>query len=175
MAVAAARRHWLIWAAVLPVVLWALVRVLGLDSGFPLVALMAFTPYVAIAALLVAGVAVALRNWAAAGVAALATFCLIAAVLPRAIGDATADAAGRETLGVLSANVLHGAADPEVLVDLVCLGPGPACPGCSLETSTRPSITRSCAKSSTAATATRAPMRGTGWSQPGRGAAPFRR
>ena len=28
-----ARRHWLIWAAAIPVALWALVRRLGLESG----------------------------------------------------------------------------------------------------------------------------------------------
>jgi endonuclease/exonuclease/phosphatase family protein len=114
-----ASRHWLIWAAVVPVALWALVRTLGLDSGFPLVALMSFTPYVAIAALLVAGVAVALCNWAAATAAALATFCLATAVLPRTIGDGTADAAGRETLSVLAANIHHGTADPDALLELV--------------------------------------------------------
>lgn len=94
-------------------------RGFGLDRGVPLVPLMAFTPYVAIAALLVAGVAMALRNWAAAAVAALATLCLAAAVLPRAIGDGTVDPGGHETLSVLSANVYRGKADPEALVELV--------------------------------------------------------
>lgn len=109
----------MIWAAVAPVALWALVRVFGLDRGFPLVALMAFTPYVAIAALLVAGIALALRNWAAAAVAGLATLCLALAVLPRAVGDGTEAAAGRETLTVLSANIHYGTPDPETLVALV--------------------------------------------------------
>ncbi len=119
MTAVGAHRHWLIWAAVLPIALWATVRSLGLDGGSLLVPLMAFTPYVAIAALLVAGVAVALSNWAAAAVAALATLALALAVLPRAIGDGTVDAAGRETLSVLSANVRRGQADPEALVGLV--------------------------------------------------------
>jgi endonuclease/exonuclease/phosphatase (EEP) superfamily protein YafD len=116
---AGAKRCWLIWVAVAPVALWTLVRVFGLDGGFPLVALMAFTPYAAIAALLVAGIATALRNWAAAVVAGLATLCLAAAVLPRTIGDGTAEAAGHETLSVLSANIYRGKADPEALVELV--------------------------------------------------------
>lgn len=114
-----ARRYWLIWVAVAPVVLWALVRVLGLERGFPLVPLMAFTPYVLAAALLVVGVAVALRNWAAAAITGLATLCLLAAVLPRAVGDGTAEAAGRQTLNVLSANVYFGKAEAEALVELV--------------------------------------------------------
>lgn len=116
---AGARRYWMIWIAVAPIVVWALVRVLGIDRGFPLVPLMAFTPYVAVVALLVAGVALALRNWAAAGVAGLATLCLAAVVLPRAIGDGTVDAAGGETLTVLSANIHHGTGEAEALVELV--------------------------------------------------------
>ena len=99
---AGARRYWLIWFFVAPLVAWALIRDFGLDRGFPLAPLMAFTPYAAVAALLVAGVALALRNWAAAGVAGLVTLCLAAAVLPRAIGDGTVDPEGRETFTVLS-------------------------------------------------------------------------
>lgn len=109
----------MIWVLVAPAVLWALVRVFGLESGFPLVPLMAFTPYAAVAALLVAGVATALRNWAAAVVAGLATLCLAMAVLPRAVGDGTVDASGRETLTVLSANIHHGTGQAEALVELV--------------------------------------------------------
>jgi endonuclease/exonuclease/phosphatase (EEP) superfamily protein YafD len=114
-----ARRYWLIWALVVPVALWALLRLLGIDNGFPLAALMAFTPYVAIAAFLVAGVALALRNWAAASVGAAATLLLALAVLPRAIGDGTVEANGRETLVVLAANVHRGTADPAGIVALV--------------------------------------------------------
>lgn len=98
---------------------WALVRGSGLDGGFPLVLLMAFTPYAAVAALFVAGVATALRNWAAAGVMGVVTVALAVAVLPRAIGDETIDPGGRETFNVLSANIYVGHADPEALVGLV--------------------------------------------------------
>jgi len=80
---------------------------------------MAFTPYVTIAALMVAGVAAALRNWPAAAVAGVVTVGLAAAVLPRAVGDGTVDATGRETLSVLSANIHHGTADPKAVVALV--------------------------------------------------------
>lgn len=109
----------MIWFVVAPLVLWTLVRLLGLERGFPLAPLMAFTPYAAIAALLAAGVALALRNWAAATVAGLATLCLAAVVLPRAVGDGTVEAAGRETFTVLSANIHHGTGEAEALVDLV--------------------------------------------------------
>lgn len=102
-----------------PLALWAVVRGFGLESGGPLTSLMWFTPYAAIAALLIAGVAVALQNWAAAAVAGIVTACLAAAVLPRAIGSETESPAGHETLTVLSANVELGDADPRALVGLV--------------------------------------------------------
>jgi endonuclease/exonuclease/phosphatase (EEP) superfamily protein YafD len=112
-------RYWWIWIAVVPVALWTALRLLGVDHGFPLATAMPFTPYVAVAALLVAGVALALSNWAATAVASVAALSLAAVVLPRAIDDGTVSAAGQETLGVLSSNVHHGTADPEVLVALV--------------------------------------------------------
>jgi endonuclease/exonuclease/phosphatase (EEP) superfamily protein YafD len=117
--VRAARRFWLIWAAVVPLAAWAVVRALGLEGGDQLTSLMWLTPYAAIAALLVAGVAVAFRNWAAALVVGAATLYLAAAVLPRAIGRETESPAGHETLMVLSANVELGGADPRALVALV--------------------------------------------------------
>lgn len=116
---AGARRYWLIWLAVVPVAAWALLRLLGIDNGFPLAAMMAFTPYVAIAAFLVVGVAAALSNWAATAVARLATLSLAAAVLPRAVGSDLVAVEGRETLRVLAANVHRGTADPDALVALV--------------------------------------------------------
>jgi len=102
-----------------PVAVWTFLRMLGIDHGFPLATAMPFTPYVAVAALLVAGVAVALENWVAALVTAVATLCLASAVLPRAIGDGTVAANGRETLSVLSLNILRGRAEPASVVALV--------------------------------------------------------
>jgi endonuclease/exonuclease/phosphatase family metal-dependent hydrolase len=119
VAAAGARRYWLIWVAVVPVALWALVRVLGLDGGSLIVPLLAFTPYALIAAFFLAGIAAALSNWTAAAVAGLATLLLGAAVLPRAIGDGTVDPAGHETIGVVSANIHRGTSDPAALVALV--------------------------------------------------------
>lgn len=112
-------RYWPIWAAAIPVALWALIRAFGLENGGLLTTAMFFTPYVTIAALLIAGVAVAFRNWAAAAVAAVAMGYLAVAILPRAIGHETTRAAGQETLTVLSANVYLGTADPNALVALV--------------------------------------------------------
>jgi endonuclease/exonuclease/phosphatase family metal-dependent hydrolase len=98
---------------------WAIVRAFGLESGGIETSLMWFTPYAAIAALLVTGVAVALRNWAVAALVMAVTAYFAAALLPRAIGSETMPAAGHETLTVLSANVELGGADPSALVALV--------------------------------------------------------
>jgi endonuclease/exonuclease/phosphatase (EEP) superfamily protein YafD len=117
--VAGTRRYWLIWAAVIPLAVWATIRAFGLESGSQLTSLMWFTPYVAITALLVAGVAAAFRNWVAAAVAGLATVYLAIAVLPRAIGTEIESPVGHETFTVLSANVELGGADPIALVALV--------------------------------------------------------
>jgi len=114
-----ARRYWWIWAAVVPILAWTVIRLFGLERGYPLVALMAFTPFVALAALFVAGIAVALRNWAAALAAGLALAALAALVLPRTLGGSTAQARGHETFTVLASNVHHGTADPRALVGLV--------------------------------------------------------
>lgn len=107
------------WIAAIPFALWAVIRLFGFDGGYPLEAMMPFTPYVAAAAMVAVALALALRRWAAATLAALAAVSLGAAVLPRTIGDGTVDAAGRQTLDVLAANVHRGRADPEGLVDLV--------------------------------------------------------
>ncbi|HWA53384.1 MAG TPA: endonuclease/exonuclease/phosphatase family protein [Solirubrobacterales bacterium] len=116
---AGAARYWWLWVPVLPLAAWALIRTCGWERGSAMVAILAFTPYAAVAALLTAGVALALRNWVAAAVATLATAAFLAAVLPRAIGSETTAPEGRRTLTVLSANIHHGTADPAALVDLV--------------------------------------------------------
>lgn len=81
--------------------------------------MMPFTPYVAIAALFVAGLAVAFENWAAAMLGGLVTVYLAATIVPRAVGDGTVAAAGDQTVRVLSANIHVGTADPRALVELV--------------------------------------------------------
>ncbi len=114
-----AHRHWLIWVATVPLAAWAIIRGFGLERGFPLDALIAYTPYVAVAALLVAGVALGLRNWAAATVAALALAWLAAGIAPRAIGSDERPRPGDLQLDVLSTNIHHGTADPDAVVGLV--------------------------------------------------------
>ncbi|HWB70247.1 MAG TPA: endonuclease/exonuclease/phosphatase family protein [Solirubrobacterales bacterium] len=113
---AGAGRYWLIWPAVIAVLGWAVVRAFGLERGFPAIPLIAYTPYVAAAALLLSGVAVALRNWPAALACGLATASLLLAVLPRAFSGEIASAPADRQLRVYSVNIHLGGADPTALV-----------------------------------------------------------
>lgn len=107
------------WIAAIPFVGWAVIRLLGLDAGYPLEAMMPFTPYVAAAAVAAATLALVLRRWAPAVLAVSAALSLGAVVLPRQLGDGTVSAAGRPTLNVLAANVHRGHAYPEGIIHLV--------------------------------------------------------
>jgi endonuclease/exonuclease/phosphatase (EEP) superfamily protein YafD len=109
----------LAWVVATPFFVWAVIRLFGLDAGYPLEAMMPFTPYVAAAAVAAAALALAVRRPVPAAVAAIAAICLGAAVLPRQFGDGTVSAAGRRTLNVLAANVHRGRADPAGVVHLV--------------------------------------------------------
>ena len=107
-------------AAAAPWVAWAVVRTFGLDSRHPLVAAMAFTPYVAMLSPLPVLVALSLRRWIVAGVAALAAFALAAAVAPRAFdGPHHAPGDGGTTFVVMTANVYYGRADAREVMRLV--------------------------------------------------------
>jgi endonuclease/exonuclease/phosphatase (EEP) superfamily protein YafD len=107
-----------LWVVVAGFGLWALVRLFGLDDGYPLIQLIAFTPYVAGLSVLVPVVAALLRRWPAAIVAALASAALVAVVVPRAVPDGGPLPTG-PTLRVLTANLRVGGADPARIVDLV--------------------------------------------------------
>ncbi|TDD41481.1 endonuclease/exonuclease/phosphatase family protein, partial [Nonomuraea terrae] len=89
----------------------------GVESGAFLVPLVSFTPYFAVAALVVLGVVALLRCRAAVAVMAVVCACLAWLVVPRAIaGDAPAR--GRP-LRVLTANLNGGRGDAAVITDLV--------------------------------------------------------
>jgi endonuclease/exonuclease/phosphatase (EEP) superfamily protein YafD len=103
---------------VAPFAAWAVVRGFGLERGWPLVPLMAFTPYACALSVVPLGVALALGRWPVAAVAAVTTAALAGFVLPRAVGRPDRLAAG-PVLRLLSSNMLFGAADPEELLSLV--------------------------------------------------------
>jgi endonuclease/exonuclease/phosphatase (EEP) superfamily protein YafD len=109
------------WLVVLPWAAWAIARLFGLERGYPLVALMALTPYAAVAALLAAAIAGALRRWLPFTVAALAFATLALGILPRVRADAAVDEGARPGphLRVLAANVHAGATPAADIVRLV--------------------------------------------------------
>ncbi|WP_242677086.1 endonuclease/exonuclease/phosphatase family protein [Streptomonospora litoralis] len=105
---------------VLPWGAWAAVRVTGVEGGFPAVALIAFTPYVAATSVVPLAFALLTRRGWAALAAAAAAVALFACVLPRGLpGPEPAAAPRGPRLTVLSANVYYGLADPDALVRLV--------------------------------------------------------
>ena len=114
----AAVRGALTWALLAPVTGFAVLRVSGVTHGWFLVACLAFTPYVAAAALLPLVVAAVGRRVVALPVAALTAVVLAAGVLPRAVGAAEGPAGGPE-LRVATANMQYGGSDPRALLALV--------------------------------------------------------
>jgi endonuclease/exonuclease/phosphatase (EEP) superfamily protein YafD len=107
------------WLIVFPWAIWAVVRLLGLERGHPFVPLMAYTPYVVVLALAGGAVAVLLRRWAPAALAAVTVVGLVALLAPRAIGDRDEARAGAPRLRVLTANTYRGNVPPQELVELV--------------------------------------------------------
>ncbi|MCU7723617.1 endonuclease/exonuclease/phosphatase family protein [Actinoplanes sp. KI2] len=107
----------LIWLLILPGLLWALVRLGGLDRG-PLVQLLAFTPYVAAWSLVPAALALGTRRWPAAGLAIVVVAAFAVFVLPRAVPGGRGPADGVR-LRVMTSNLLIGGADPDTIVRLV--------------------------------------------------------
>jgi endonuclease/exonuclease/phosphatase (EEP) superfamily protein YafD len=105
------------WLLAAPVVLWAVIRIGGLDRGYPLVPLVSFTPYATAASAVVVLALAALRQWRPALLALAGTLALAAVVVPRAMsggGDA-----GGPRLRVMTANVLVGSVEAGTLVDMV--------------------------------------------------------
>jgi endonuclease/exonuclease/phosphatase (EEP) superfamily protein YafD len=110
------------WVLVAPWAAWALGRLLGLDRGFPLVPLAAYTPYAAAAALVSAAiVAFVLRRFTATLVAVAAAGVLVALVIPRVHADPAPDAgaAAGPRLRVLEINAAFGLVPPKSVVDAV--------------------------------------------------------
>jgi endonuclease/exonuclease/phosphatase (EEP) superfamily protein YafD len=108
------------WLMVLPGFAWAVLRLSGWSIGWPLVPLMAFTPYALIATLVPLVITTVLRQWPAAGAALVVTVALGVVVLPRGFGGPDPSGAeGGPQLRVLTLNMEFGGADPTQVVDLV--------------------------------------------------------
>ena len=100
-------RSLIAWLLVLPVAGWVVLRAFGLEEGWPLVPLLAYTPLAVAGALAVAVVAaLLLRRRAPALVALALTVVLAAFVAPRALGGPSrAEGGGGPRLKVLTANL----------------------------------------------------------------------
>jgi endonuclease/exonuclease/phosphatase (EEP) superfamily protein YafD len=108
------------WLLVAPFAAWVAVRLLGLERGFPLVPLIAFTPLAAAGAVAAVLVVALLRQRAAAVVAAVLAAALVVTVAPRALGGPTApEGEAGPHLRVVSANMHWGEGSAEALVALV--------------------------------------------------------
>lgn len=106
-----------LWAAALACLGAAILRIAGIEVGYPLTVLIAVTPYVGAAALVVGAVAFVARRRAPA-LLALAAFALVAvAVVPRQVSGST-EVAGTE-VRVLTINLEFGRADPSSVIDLI--------------------------------------------------------
>jgi endonuclease/exonuclease/phosphatase (EEP) superfamily protein YafD len=106
--------HWLLVA---PGVVWALIRLVGLERGGLAIQVVAFTPYAALASLVPLALVLLARRWWIVAVAAVASVALFACVVPRMVGGPTGSA-GVE-LRVMSTNMRVGGADTTTIVDLV--------------------------------------------------------
>jgi endonuclease/exonuclease/phosphatase (EEP) superfamily protein YafD len=106
------------WSVAVPVALWALIRTFGLESGYPLVPLISYTPYVTATSLVALAACLLLRRWAAAVVAGVAALALVSAIAPRMIGSDYSNSEGVR-LTVMTANVYKGQGDPEQLLAYV--------------------------------------------------------
>jgi endonuclease/exonuclease/phosphatase family metal-dependent hydrolase len=115
-----ARRHLIeaaYWLLAAPALIWALVRLTGLERGSPAVQIVAFTPYAALASLVPLAIALVARRWWVAAVAGVASVTLLACVVPRMVGGPTSST-GVE-LRVMTTNMRVGGADAAAIVDLV--------------------------------------------------------
>ena len=113
-------RSLIAWLLVLPVAGWVVLRAFGLEEGWPLVPLVAYTPLAIAGAVVVAIVALLLRRRAPALVAAVLAVTLAAFVAPRALGGPS-DAEGGDgpRLRVLTANLYQQPRAARSIVDVV--------------------------------------------------------
>ncbi len=107
-----------LWLAVGLVLLWIVLRISGVAGTYPLIQLLAFTPYLLPVVGVLAVASGVLRRWTPLAAALGCQLVLALLVLPRATGAADA-AGGGAHLRVLSANMKVGASDAANLVALV--------------------------------------------------------
>lgn len=112
------RRRWTPTVFAVPWAVAAALRLTGTERGFPLVPALAFTPYVAATSVLPLTAALVARSRGATALSAAAAAGLAAAVLRPTTPDTPARRPQGPRLRVVSANMLHGRADPAALLAL---------------------------------------------------------
>jgi endonuclease/exonuclease/phosphatase (EEP) superfamily protein YafD len=109
----------LAWAVAAGFAVWAVVRLFGLDSGYPAVALVALTPYVAALTVVAAVLMLALGQRLQAAAALACAVALAIVVLPRAFADGPPEPRpGGPELRVFAVNLLVGGADVDEIARL---------------------------------------------------------
>jgi endonuclease/exonuclease/phosphatase (EEP) superfamily protein YafD len=106
-----------VWAGALVVLVFAVLRLWGVESTEYLVAAMAVTPYLAAFGLLWGVLALLLRRRLAAGLVLLLSIAMATLLAPRVLSDGQPGATG-ERLRVMAANLYLGRADPWAVVNL---------------------------------------------------------
>ncbi|GHF74520.1 endonuclease/exonuclease/phosphatase (EEP) superfamily protein YafD [Amycolatopsis bartoniae] len=96
----------------------AVMRLLGFDGNKVTAALIALTPYVTAAGLVLGGVSLALRHWWIGGIVLVVALALVGMLLPRTFASAQPAAHGAK-LRVMSSNQYLGRADVQSIVRLV--------------------------------------------------------
>src|SRR4051812_31936958 len=105
------------WGLAGALVAWTLIRLLGLDLGWPVVPLLAFTPHAAVAGIVLAAWWWLRRRRAFAAVAAACAVALVAVIVPRAVPDKAGGDARGVRVRVLAANVAGNAAAPHSVLE----------------------------------------------------------
>ncbi|WP_228395355.1 endonuclease/exonuclease/phosphatase family protein [Modestobacter roseus] len=113
-----ARRRWAPPAFAVPWAVAAALRATGAERGFPLVPALAFTHYAAATSALPLATALAARSRGASVLAGASAAVLAGAVLRRTTPVTPETPPQGPRLRVVSANMLHGRADPDALVAL---------------------------------------------------------
>ncbi len=108
------------WVVAALALIWALIRFFGLDAGFPMVPLIAFSPYVALACFLAAIALAALKQWPASVVAASAAAILVSCIVPRMLpGPGPVGDPQGPRIRVMTLNLRGPHADAHAVVQLV--------------------------------------------------------
>jgi endonuclease/exonuclease/phosphatase (EEP) superfamily protein YafD len=113
-------RSLIAWLLVLPLAGWAVVRGFGLEEGYPMVPVLAYTPLAVGGAAVVCVIGLLLRRRAPALLALLLTVVLAALVAPRALGGPSgADGGDGPRLRVLTANLYQQPRAARSIVELI--------------------------------------------------------